>query len=351
MKYYVLTTAKFANECIEFKKYGSTNSNWLANIDIGDTIFISQFNFKSQDIYGPFKVTLPLFYDKKIIYPDQKYYYRIGVEYKNLQCVNETDFYLNGINSKRRDFALRLICLLQQNKHLHSICLNDQEGEFISATIKNYGNNFEPVNNKDYNPEYNKLKVDQEFIADKNKLYKKLSFSSESDLEAFIIFCLKNKKNVAYNSLNNILNVHLKNDLNYSTIYNQFIFGNAYPSDIVVLNKNNINILELKKTALEKSMISTIEKEIVKYCTYSSYSDRVEANQTQINFFLIVRKDKNNINFKKYLEKYFKMSVAKISNRKKYNFTIIEYYIENQGLLFRQVQLFHFEDKEKTPLS
>lgn len=334
MKYHILTTTKFASECIEFKKYGSTNSNWLSNIAAGDTIFISQFNYKNQNIFGPFNVILPIFYDKKIIYPGQKYYYRIGINYNNLQCVNETDLYLCGINSNRKDFSLRLICLLQQNKHLHSICLNDQEGELISETIKNYGNNFEPVNNKDYNPEYNKLKVDQKFIADKNKLYKKLFFSSESDLETFILFCLKNQNNAIYNSLNNILNIYPKNNLKYSTIYNQFIFGNAYPSDIVILNKNNINILELKKTALEKSMISTIEKEIVKYCTYSSYSDRVEANQTQINFFLIVRKDKNNINFKKYLEKYFQMSVAKISNRKKYNFTIIEYYIENQGLLF-----------------
>jgi len=38
MKYYVLTTAKFAKECIEFKKYGSTNSNWLSNIDVNDRL-------------------------------------------------------------------------------------------------------------------------------------------------------------------------------------------------------------------------------------------------------------------------------------------------------------------------
>lgn len=148
MKYYVLTTTKFVKECIEFKKYGSTNSNWLSNVNIGDTIFISQFNYQDQIIFGPFKVVLPVFYDKKIIYPDQKYYYRISLEYKNLQYVNETDFYLNGINSKKRSFALRLICLLQQNKHLHSICLNDKEGEFISETIKNYGNNLKPINKK-----------------------------------------------------------------------------------------------------------------------------------------------------------------------------------------------------------
>jgi len=337
VSYYILTTVKFANECIEFKKYGSTNSNWLANIDIGDTIFISQFNFKSQNIYGPFKVTMPLFYDKKIIFPSQKYYYRIKIEYDKLQYINETDLYLNGVDSKKRDFASKLICLLQQNKHLHSICLNNQEGEFISDTIKNYGVNFEPINNKDYIPEYDKLKVDQKFIANKNKLYKKLFFSSESDLETFIILCLKNQKDATYNNLNNILNIYPKNELNCSTIYNQFIFGNAYPSDIVIFNKYNTNILELKKTGLEKSMISTIEKEIVKYCTYSLSSDRLETNQTRMNFFLIVLKDENNIRLKKCLEDYFQKSIAKISNLKKYNFIIIEYYIENQDLLFRQI--------------
>ena len=83
-------------------------------------------------------------------------------------------------------------------------------------------------------------------------------------------------------------------------------------------------------------MISAIEKEIIKYCTYSLYSDRLETNQTQINFFLIVLKDKNNISFKKYLEDYFQKNINKTSNFKKYNFMIIEYYIENQNLLFHK---------------
>ena len=84
-------------------------------------------------------------------------------------------------------------------------------------------------------------------------------------------------------------------------------------------------------------MISTIEKEINKYCLYSLYSDRLETDHAQINFILTVLRDKNNVNFKKYLEKYFKKTIAKISNLKKFNFIIIEYYIENQNLLFRQI--------------
>src|SRR3989344_1975810 len=302
MRYYILTTVKFAKECIEFKKYGSTNSNWLSNIDIGDVVFLSQFNYQSQYVYGPFKVTLPLFYDKKIIFPSKKYFYRIRLEYDKLQYIDETDLYLNGINCKNRDFAFKLISQLQQNKHLHSICLNIQEGQFISETLNNYGNNFLPIDNKDFMPIYDKSKVNLAFLVDKNKLKNKPYFSSESDLEAYIILSLKNKNNITYEHLKGILNIFPKNDIDKSLIYNQFVFGNAYPSDIVILNKDNINIIELKKTELDKNMIPTIEKEIKKYCLYSLYSDRLEDGSKQINFVLIVLKNKINISFRRHLE-------------------------------------------------
>jgi len=333
----MLTTTKFAKECIEFGKYGSTTSNWLSNINKGDTVFISQFNYKSQKIYGPFKVKFSLFYEKKEIYPNKKYYYRIDIQFNKLRCIEETDIYLQGINSENKDFAYRLINLLQQNKHLHSICFNNKEGKFILQTIKNHGNELKKFNNKIYIPDYEKLKVDSEFIANKNRLSKKSFFSSESDLETFIIFNLKNNKSVVYNQLNKILNSIQNNDLNHSKIYNQFIFGNAYPSDIVIFNQNNINILELKKTRLEKEMIAMIEKEIKKYCYYSLYSERLEENNNrQINFFLIVLNSEQNLKYKKYLEDYFKKSIKPISCFAKFSFTIVEYYLDNQTLSFRK---------------
>ena len=334
MRYYILTTVKFAKECIEFKKYGSTNSNWLSNIDIGDVVFLSQFNYQSQNIYGPFKVTLPLFYDKKVIFPSQKYYYRIKLEYDKLQSIDETDLYLNGINCKNINFAFKLISLLQQNKHLHSICLNEREGEFILKTIKNYGGNLLPIDTKDYIPLYDKSKVDLKFLADKNKLQNKPYFSSESDLEAYIILCLKNKNNITHKHLKDILSIYPKNDIDNSSTYNQFVFGNAYPSDIVILNRYNVNIIELKKTGLDKNMMSTIEKEIKKYCLYSLYSDRLEDSPEQINFILIVLKDAGNISFKRHLKDYFEKSLVGVSNLKKYNFMIVEYYIKDGQLLF-----------------
>jgi hypothetical protein len=334
MRYYVLTTAKFAQECIEFKKYGATNSNWLSNINVGDTIFISQFNYNDQKIFGPFEVVLPMFYDKKVIYPDQKYYYRIGFDYNDLQIIDETHLYWHGINSNNKDFAFRIICLLQQNKHMHSICLNDQEGEFIIEAIKNHGRHWRTIMAKDYSPEYGKLKVDLKFLSERNKLSKKSSFSSESDFEAFLILCLKNQDNPTYCSLNDILSVHSNNDLNKSIINNQFIFGNAYPSDIVIVNDNNINILELKKTSLEKGMVRTIEKELMKYCVYSLHSYRLETSPAQINFYLIVLRDRNNLNFIGYFKSYFQKNIAASFQTKKFSFSIVEYFIENQTPLF-----------------
>lgn len=338
MKYYVLTTSKFAKECIEFKKYGSTNSNWLSNIDKSDIVFISQFNYHEQSIFGPFKVNQLLFYDKKIIFPGKKYYYRISLESENVYTIDETDLYIHGQHSKNNDFTFRLICLLQQNKHLHSICLNDFEGKFIMAVLKKYGKKVDSIETQRYILEYDKFKVDVNFIANKNKLYRNLFFSSESDLETYIIFCLKIKQNLTYKSLNVILNTYAKNEIHHSRIYNQFIFGNAYPSDVVIINESNINILELKKTCLDKKMLPSIKKEITKYCSYALHSNRVETNPAQINFFLLILKGKNNINFKKYLNNYFQKTTSKISNSQKYTFSIVEYYIENQNLLFLKLK-------------
>lgn len=334
MKYYVLTTAKFAQECIENNVYGSTNTNWLANIDVNDCVFISQFNYKSQNIYGPFNVTGSLFYDKNIIFPNQKFYYRIKIEPINLPTmIEETDLYLYGIKQKKADFVFRLISLIQQNKHLHSICLNNTEGKFILDTFNNIGKSIK-IKTREYSPDFEKLKVDLIFLSNKNRLSKKLFFTSESDLESFITISLKDKNSSIHKQFSKIINNFSNNNLNHSEIYNQFIFGNAYPSDIVILNRNNVNIIELKKIWLDKSVIPTLEKEIKKYCLYSLYSDRLEENHKQINFILIVLKNENNIKFQKYLNGCFRKSLNNVSNLNKFSFVIVEYYIKNQKLLF-----------------
>jgi len=218
------------------------------------------------------------------------------------------------------------------------VCLNDKEGEFILQTIKNHGAELKRLESEIYVPNYKELKVDSEFIANKNKLSKKSFFSSESDLEAFIMLNFKNNKSTVYNQLNKILSNFQNNNLSDSKIYNQFIFGNAYPSDIVISNQDNINILELKKTNLQKEMIVVIKKEIKKYCCYSLYSERLEKNKNKrINFFLMVLSDKQNLEYKKYLENCFKKTIKPIACFAEFNFAIIEYSLKNQTLLFHKI--------------
>jgi hypothetical protein len=163
MRYYILTTTKFANECIKFHVYGSTNSNWLANIELNDIVFISQFSYKSQDIYGPFKVYKALFYDKKIIYPKQKYYYRIKIKPMNskvIKVIEETDLYLQGLRNKDFNLSFRLISLIQQNKHLHSISLVENEGQFLLNALANYGKAIKvKTEMKDYLPDFKALEI------------------------------------------------------------------------------------------------------------------------------------------------------------------------------------------------
>lgn len=340
MKYYILTTTKFANECIKFQVYGSTNSNWLVNIELGDIIFISQFSYKSQDIYGPFKVCKTLFYDKKIIYPNQKYYYRIKIKPANLKTIEETDLYLQGIKNKDSDLSFRLISLIQQNKHLHSITLTESEGQFLLNALANYGKTIKVVaETKEYLPDSRDLEVNLEFLENKNNLFKKYSFSSESDLESYILLSLKNKNGDISKNLSKILDYYPDNSLVTSTTYNQFILGNAYPSDIVIINSANINIFELKRNQFDKSSLEMIKKELKKYCYYSLYSRRLSNGNTKqrMNFFLICLKNRNNIKFKPILEKEFKNIIKPISRFRENNFLILEFYIKDGFLLFEKM--------------
>jgi hypothetical protein len=56
MNFHIVITTKFYRECIDHLTYGASQSNWLCNVDPDDTVFLSQFSYKSQDLLGPFRV-------------------------------------------------------------------------------------------------------------------------------------------------------------------------------------------------------------------------------------------------------------------------------------------------------
>ena len=340
MKYYILTTTKFAEECITYLTYGSTQSNWLANINVGDMIFISQFNYKSQDLFGPFRVTKTLFYDKTIIYPQQKYFFRIQYNpIGAIKKIGETDLYLRGIESNNIAAYFQIINLIQQNKHLHCMCLTKDEGEAILNTFLKIG--IEYANNLKSSIQSNlkniSSNIDCEYIYNKNKLDKKCYFSSESDLEAYIIFSIKITKSDEYKNVNKLLNKYPNNGLQCE-IYNQFIFGNAYPSDIVILNKENINVFELKKDKLSNSNIAQIEKEIEKHLYYSLFSNRIKSNTgiNRFNFYLTYLKDNASEQFEQSIIKKYKHLCNKIIGLRENTITFVEYEVKDKILLLEE---------------
>ena len=154
---------------MNYLTYGATQANWLININVADVIFLSQFNYKSQDLFGPFSVTRTLFYDKSIIYPQQRYFYRIQFKPTDaIKTIEETDLYLNGIQSKRADSYFKLINLIQQNKHLHCICLTNEEGQAISDTFNQAGFDY-TVNLQKRDIDKDLIPVNGKYIWDKNK--------------------------------------------------------------------------------------------------------------------------------------------------------------------------------------
>lgn len=341
MRYYIVTTTRFADECIKYLTYGATQSNWLANINVGDIIFLSQFNYKSQNLFGPFQVTKNLFYDKTIIYPQQKYFYRI--QFKPLgtvKIIDETDLYLYGIQSNNIPTYFKIINLIQQNKHLHSISLINEEGEAILNTFLQSGLNYNDVQNGTLKLSSTTIDINCKYIWNKNKLDKKHCFSSESDLESYIIFTLKKTESEEYKCVNKLLSDHQNNQLQSSGIYNQFIFGNAYPSDIAILNKNNVNVFELKKDKLSSNNILQIEKEIKKHLYYSLFSNRIQSNNIKrFNFYLVYLRYNDNNQFKRLIFEKYNNLCKKIDAFRENNITFLEYHIKDNILFLEKSEL------------
>lgn len=338
MRHYIVTTTKFADECLKFLTYGATQSNWLANIDLGDIIFLSQFNYKSQNLFGPLQTSKKLFHAKNIIYPGQRYFYRIQFNPINfVKCIEETDLYINGIQSKNLPLYVRIINLIQQNKHLHCISLTDSEGKALSDALKGIGINFSYEYTNEFSGEL--PPVDREYIWQKNKLDNRSTFSSESDLESYLILSLKNPECQEYKILQELLNKQQHNELYLSEIYNQFIFGNAYPCDILILNDKNVNVFELKKDKLTQNIIPQIEKEIKKHLYYSMYSDRIKSNGNlrRFNFYLICSKDQNNKHFKKMIYKKYFHLCSKLNNLRENTITVVEYHVDNNILFLKEI--------------
>lgn len=332
MRYYVVTTTKFAHQCVEYLTYGATQANWLANVDVGDIVFLSQFNYTSQQLFGPFLVNKRMFYNKAVIYPEQRYFYRIQLTpITAVHSIEETDLYLNGIQFRNVDFYCKLINLVQQNKHLHCISLTDKEGKAIDDTFKHYGkiHNSLPLRNLDGGFE----NVNCEYIWQKNKLDKKREFASESDLESHILLSLKNSKSCEYKIMNEIVTKHSRLGLLDSIIYNQFIFGNAYPADIVIANDHSLNVFELKKGNLGSNIVTQVEKEIKKHLYFSLFSERTPLSGAVKTFnFYLVCLNPGNKEIQDRIAKTYEFLQSKIHYPRKNNLFFLEYKVRDSTL-------------------
>jgi hypothetical protein len=333
MKYYIVTTTKFAGQCLEHFTYGATQSNWLANVDIGDIVFLSQFNYKAQQIFGPFRVVKTMFYNKSIIYPTQKYFYRIQfAPVDSIYAIEETDLYLNGIQCGNADFCYKLINLIQQNKHLHCISLTDKEGMAIFDTLQNFGIAYKNHDQKKLDHEI--VEVTREYIWQKNRLDKKQQFASESDLETYLLLSLKNKNSCEYKTFNEIMAKYSGNNLIHSIIYNQFIFGNAYPADLVVATDSSINVFELKRDRLTSIIVNQIEKEIRKHLYYSLLSERVvQKNVPKVFNFYLVCLHQGNKKTKDLISNIYESLQNRIQYPRKNSLIFLEYKLRD-GTLF-----------------
>ena len=256
---------------------------------------------------------------------------------KKVKCIDETDLYLSGIQTKNVHDYTRIINLIQQNKHLHCISLTDQEGVLLTDTFLKFGIDYGYYQKSELAD--NVVNIDRKYIWQKNKLDKTHKFSSESDLESYLIFTLKQPKTIEYSNINALLKKFDNNELHYSSVYNQFIFGNAYPSDLTVLNENNINVFELKKDSLSSNSIAQIEKEIKKHLYYSLFSNRLQTKRAwRFNFYLVYLKDDDNKKFEQIILGKYNEVHKKIGALRENNIIFVDYSIKSDTLLLEGVK-------------
>ena len=340
-KYFIVTTTKFADQCMHFQTYGASQSNWLCNVNMGDILFLSQFSYKSQDVFGPFRVTRSLYYDKTNIYPNHKYYFRIQFEpIREINLVEETDLYLQGVRSGSTDLYFRIINLLQQNKHLHCICLTEQEGEAIFNAFNELNSIYRAVTSIKKLPPAPVCDVDRPYLWNKNKLDRRECFSTESDLESYLMMSLQDSESSEYRNIDLLLNVFNRNDIRSSEAYNQFIFGNAYPSDIAILNDDNVNVFELKKDALSNSLLPRIEKEITKPLCYSALSNRIHDGKSRnFNYYLVCLQCKDNKQYFGKISETYRNLCKRVDKTRNNTLTCVEYVVKNGKIILESVAL------------
>ncbi len=120
-------------------------------------------------------------------------------------------------------------------------------------------------------------------------------------------------------------------------MYNQFIFGNAYPADLVVVTENSINVFELKKDSLTNSIVNQIEKEIKKHLYYSLLSERLlEEKVSKIFNFYLVSLYQGNKKTQDSILSIYESLQSRIRYPRKNNLIFLEYELKDDRLFLFQ---------------
>ena len=127
------------------------------------------------------------------------------------------------------------------------------------------------------------------------------------------------------------------NNLINSTIYNQFILGNAYPADLVVATNGSINVFELKRDRLTGIIVSQIEKEMRKHLYYSLLSERVPQEKVSkvFNFYLVCL-HQGNKNTQDLISNMYGALQSRIEYPRKNNLIFLEYELRDDTLFLFQ---------------
>ncbi len=268
MNSHVFITTKYLDKCLETGLFGvtATQINYLANVQIDDTVFLMETG--SGRLIGPFSITNTLFHSSKPIWEKDTFVNRVTFKTDNAW---ESD-----IGSLWRVLLLRSVTDFYTFTTFQrsNVTLLPEEGQRLADAIASDGCKITPLLHVDIQKEQVDL-----ILRDKGK------FSSEARLEATLLM------NHA-----EFLQVLVGEGLLSSTIkpfiINQVTLpGTNYNVDIVIFSGKNVVVVELKKDTVDRNTID----QLLRYGRYWELSgkevdmvaigNKVVGNHEKVNAF------------------------------------------------------------------
>ena len=273
-QYHIFFTKNYANQCLEFGRFGANASNVLANVKQGDTAFL--FDISCNKIFGALKIkSCSQFYENTDVFGYKKnlisrFPNRVSFEVDNISELKLVDFFALEAGCDAIEFHINrnILALIKGNKQVNSTTLTEIEGCYLKNKITKHGTS---------------LNITPEMISHSpcQSVYQRMFSSRNHRSEAiFEMMLLTQKPSTIFSNQEKM------------KVYNQFIVGFQRIIDLVIVSDLGVEIIEIKMRENHQNPFDQVSE----YIKYAAYDLRFKIENFPIDrFFPIVLLEMGNM--------------------------------------------------------